>query len=38
MITPQSPLGQQIVGRKEGDRLQIAIGKTTAGYRVASVE
>jgi len=38
VITPQSPLGQQIVGRKEGDRLQIAIGKATAGYRVASVE
>lgn len=38
VITPQSPLGQQLVGRKEGDRLKIKIGRFTEDYAVASVE
>lgn len=37
VITPQSPLGQQLVGRKQGERLQIEIGGTRDTYRVASV-
>ena len=37
VITPQSPLGQQLVGRKQGERLQLEIGGTRNAYRVASV-
>ena len=37
VITPQSPLGQQIVGRKKGDQLWLTIGRSTASYRVAAV-
>lgn len=37
VITPQSPLGQQLVGRKAGDRLKIKIAGSQTEYRVASV-
>lgn len=37
VITPQSPLGQQLVGRKQGERvnLEVAGGKTE--YRITAV-
>ena len=37
VITPQSPLGHQLVGKKQGDRLQIEIGGRRDAYRVVSV-
>ncbi len=37
VITPQSPLGQQLVGKKEGELLQIQIGGSRNEYRVLSV-
>ncbi len=37
IITPQSPLGQQLVGKKAGDRLQMAIGPTRHNYKIVSV-
>ncbi len=37
VITPQSPLGQQLVGKKEGDQLKIEIAGTKTEYKVASV-
>jgi transcription elongation GreA/GreB family factor len=37
VITPQSPLGQQLAGRKKGDRLQIEIAGTRSDYLVAAV-
>ena len=37
VITPQSPLGQQLVGRKQGDRIKLAIAGTTNELHVASV-
>ena len=37
VITPQSPLGQQLMGAKSGDRLKIQIGGTRSDYRVAAV-
>jgi len=37
VITPQSPLGQQLVGKKQGDRLQIEIGGLRNDYRVIAV-
>lgn len=37
VITPQSPLGQQLMGKKQGDRLKIEIGGTKEEYVVASV-
>jgi len=37
VITPQSPLGQQLVGKKKGDRLKIKIAGFTDEYRVVSV-
>lgn len=37
VITPQSPLGRQLVGRKQGDRLQIEIAGARLQYRVLSV-
>lgn len=37
VITPQSPLGQQLVGKKQGDGLQMQIGATRNEYRVVSV-
>ena len=37
VITPQSPLGQQLVGRKQGDRLKIEIAGSRNEYRVLAV-
>ena len=37
VITPQSPLGQQIVGHKQGERLQIKIGGASDSYRIVAV-
>jgi transcription elongation GreA/GreB family factor len=38
VITPQSPLGAQLQGRKQGERLQLNLGGARNHYRVASVE
>lgn len=38
VITPQSPLGQQLVGRKQGDKIKLAIAGTTSEFRIASVK
>ncbi|MFN7138172.1 MAG: GreA/GreB family elongation factor [Limisphaerales bacterium] len=37
VITPQSPLGQQLVGKKQGDLLQITIAGNKDDYKVVSV-
>jgi transcription elongation GreA/GreB family factor len=37
VITPQSPLGGQLQGKKQGDRLQLNLGGARNHYRVASV-
>lgn len=37
VITPQSPLGQQLAGKKQGDRLQIEIGGLRNDYTVVLV-
>ena len=37
VITPQSPIGRQLVGRKQGERLQIEVGGASDGCRVAAV-
>lgn len=37
VITPQSPLGQQLMGKKHGDRLTIEIGGLKNQYRIAAV-
>jgi transcription elongation GreA/GreB family factor len=37
VITPQSPMGHQLIGRKQGERLQIKVGGSSNTYRVAAV-
>ena len=38
VITPQSPLGQQLQGKKQGERLDISLGRgKSIRYRVAAV-
>lgn len=37
VITPQSPMGQQLVGHRQGERLKIQIGGTSASYRIVAV-
>lgn len=37
VITPSSPLGQQLAGKKEGDQLELQIGPMRNIYRIASV-
>jgi len=37
VMTPQSPLGKQLIGRKQGDALVIEIGGSRNQYRVAQV-
>ena len=37
VITPQSPLGQQLMGKKQGDRLKMEIGGLRDEYTVAAV-
>jgi transcription elongation GreA/GreB family factor len=38
VITPQSPLGQQLVGRKSADRLELVLGGARHSSRIVSVE
>jgi len=37
VITPQSPLGEQLQGKKQGDRLQLSLAGVRDQYRVVSV-
>ena len=37
VITPQSPLGRQLMGRKQGDRLELALGGSREQYRILTV-
>lgn len=37
VITPQAPLGQQLVGRKVGDRFKWGSGARAVDYRIVSV-
>lgn len=37
VITPQSPLGRQLMGRKQGDRLQLELGGKRNEFLIASV-
>jgi transcription elongation GreA/GreB family factor len=38
VVTPQSPLGEQLLGKKQGDRLQLTLAGVRDQYRVVSVE
>ena len=38
VITAQSPLGEQLLGKKQGDRLQLNLGGVRDQYRVMLVE
>ncbi len=38
VITPPSPLGEQLLGRKQGDALELNLGGKRDKYRIASVE
>jgi transcription elongation GreA/GreB family factor len=38
VITPQSPLGEQLLGKKSGDRLQLKFGGEIRAARIAGVE
>jgi transcription elongation GreA/GreB family factor len=38
VITLQSPLGEQLAGKKTGDPLQLKLGKETRAARIVSVE
>ena len=38
VITPQSPLGEQLQGKKQGDRLQLTLAGTRDQYRVILVQ
>lgn len=37
VITPQSPMGQQLVGRKQGEHVEIQIGRDKSRCRIAKV-
>ncbi|MBI3885403.1 MAG: GreA/GreB family elongation factor [Opitutae bacterium] len=37
VITPQSPLGRQLVGKKQGDPVQLELGGKRSEFRVAQV-
>jgi transcription elongation GreA/GreB family factor len=37
VITPQSPLGEQLQGRKQGERLKLTVAGTRSEYSVISV-
>ena len=37
VITPQSPLGRQILGRRAGERLQLELGGSRSEFRVVSI-
>jgi transcription elongation GreA/GreB family factor len=38
VITPQSPLGEQLLGKKQGERLQIVIAGARREHKLISVE
>jgi len=38
VITPQSPLGEQLLGKKQGDRPQLILGGTKQMTRIVTVE
>lgn len=38
VITPQSPLGQQLVGKRAGEQWKTKLGSTSKSFRVLSVE
>ncbi|MBK7999493.1 MAG: GreA/GreB family elongation factor [Verrucomicrobia bacterium] len=38
VITPQAPLGQQLVGRKSGDRFKWGAGPGASEYKIVAVE
>jgi len=38
VITPQSPLGEQLMGKKSGDKLQLKLGGEIRAARILSVE
>jgi transcription elongation GreA/GreB family factor len=38
VITPQSPLGEQLIGKKQGERPQLNLGGKTQSARIVSVE
>ncbi len=38
VITPRSPLGEQLQGKKQGDRLQLSLAGSPELYRVVAVE
>jgi transcription elongation GreA/GreB family factor len=38
VITPQSPLGEQLAGKKSGDMLQLKLGHETRPAKIAGVE
>jgi transcription elongation GreA/GreB family factor len=38
VITPQSPLGRQLMGRRVEDRVRLELGGPAAEYRIRSVE
>ncbi len=37
VITPQSPLGRQLLGRRQGDSLQLELGGRRSEFRIAQV-
>ena len=37
VITPNSPMGQQLIGRTQGERVEIGTGRAGVSYRVATV-
>ncbi len=37
VITPQSPVGQQLVGKRQNDTIQLPSGKGTRAYKIVSV-
>ena len=37
VLTPQSPLGGQLMGRKQGERLKIKVGGLVDEYTIAAV-
>ncbi len=37
VITPQSPLGRQLMGRRQGDTLQLDLGGRKSDYRITAV-
>lgn len=37
VITPQSPLGSQLIGQKQGDKIKLAVAGSNSEFRIASV-